>query len=278
MSNAEFKQIKVLNSILLKEVTESKDRIEELEEENQELKTEQEIIKKENENKYNRIEKLEQENQQLKIEQEKIKIENKNKNTRIKKLEEENEILKIENEEIINRNEINEKNLVHQVLSSNVSIEKLKRGNEGLRVELRNIKNNHAAKVIITENKIKERLYKCRNEKENDDCPAFFISKYAMQKHFIKHHKPYFCIPCDKDFVFKDRLARHKGWREHGMDQPNYQGSTYKDKPIKIECDYCKKERTKKNIVSHKRKCKKRPFGHTTPPRPGRGRPRKICI
>ena len=37
MSNAEFKQIKVLNSILLKEVTESKDRIEELEEENQEL-------------------------------------------------------------------------------------------------------------------------------------------------------------------------------------------------------------------------------------------------
>ena len=65
-------------------------------------------------------------------------------------------------------------------------------------------------------------MYKCRNEKENDDCPAFFISKYAMHKHFIKHHKPYFCIPCDKDFVFKDRLARHKGWREHGMDQPNF--------------------------------------------------------
>ena len=110
MSNAEFKQIKVLNSILLKEVTESKDRIEELEQENQELKIAQEKIKKENENKYNnRIEKLEQENQQLKVEQEKIKKENKNKNTRIKKLEEENEILKIENEEIIKKNEINEK-------------------------------------------------------------------------------------------------------------------------------------------------------------------------
>ena len=44
MSNAEFKQIKVLNSILLKEVTESKDRIEELEEENQQLKIEHEKI------------------------------------------------------------------------------------------------------------------------------------------------------------------------------------------------------------------------------------------
>ena len=74
MSNAEFKQIKVLNSILLKEVTESKDRIEELEQENQELKIAQEKIKKENENKYkNRIEKLEQENQQLKIELENLK-------------------------------------------------------------------------------------------------------------------------------------------------------------------------------------------------------------
>ena len=83
-----------------------------------------------------------------------------------------------------------------------------------------------------------------------------------MQKHFIKHHKPYFCIPCDKDFVFKDRLARQ------GM-EGTWNGST--ELP-----DYCKKERTKKNIASHKRKCKKRPLDHKTPPRPGPGRPRKI--
>ena len=51
VANAEFKQIKVLNSILLKEVTEAKDRIEILEEENQILKIEYEKIKKENENK-----------------------------------------------------------------------------------------------------------------------------------------------------------------------------------------------------------------------------------
>ena len=81
VANAEFKQIKVLNSILLKEVTEAKDRIEILEEENQILKIEYEKIKKENENKVNtstynnggEVEKLKQENKGFKVELEKIK-------------------------------------------------------------------------------------------------------------------------------------------------------------------------------------------------------------
>ena len=55
------------------------------------------------------------------------------------------------------------------------------------------------------------------------------------------------------------------GWQDMGT----WNGST--ELP-----DYCKKERTKKNIASHKRKCKKRPLDHKTPPRPGPGRPRKI--
>ena len=47
MAATEMKQMKILNSVLLKELTESKDRIEKLEEENQMLKLEQTRIKDE---------------------------------------------------------------------------------------------------------------------------------------------------------------------------------------------------------------------------------------
>ena len=152
---------------------------------------------------------------------------------------------------------------------SNGEVEKLKQENEGLKVELEKIKAEHAAKVVLDESKnFKEKMHKCRNEVE-DDCAAFFMSISAMEKHFIKYHKPNFCIPCNKDFVFKGRLARHKGWREHGMNQPNYQGANYIDERITTECDYCQIECLKKNIAKHKKNCKQRPSDHQTPP-PGR--------
>ena len=108
--------------------------------------------------------------------------------------------------------------------------------------------------------KFKEKMYECQNEEE-DECTAFFMSKYEMEKHFLKYHKPYFCIPCDKDFVSKERLSRHKGWREHGMDQPNFI-----DVFSRTECDYCQKEFSKINITTHKKNCKQRPPDHQTPP------------